>query len=260
MNGSSQHKVIDLDNVSFGWAGRQSKGGDDGFRLDISAFSLQRGEKLLLLGPSGSGKSTLLGLICGTLQAQAGSISICGTRLDQLSAGARDGFRADHLGVIFQLFNLVPYLSVLENVLLPLHFSKLRRERVGADSAARAAQASKLLAQLGLPAAILEKATVTLSVGQQQRVAAARALIGAPDLIVADEPTSSLDAALQRDFLTLLFDQIAQNDGALLMVSHDERLADQFDRVVQLEDILTLDRGVPGAEMTAAPSEKELTQ
>lgn len=238
MASTSQDTVIDMVDISFSWSTRSSKRVTDEFRLEIPAFSVRRGEKVLLIGPSGSGKSTLLGLICGTLQAQSGEIEICGTAFSQLGNAARDRFRADHLGVIFQLFNLVPYLSVLENVLLPLHFSAVRRARVGEAKAAQNKQARYLLNQLGLDDSVLNKATTALSVGQQQRVAAARALIGTPDIVIADEPTSSLDAARQKDFLALLFAQIEASNGTLLMVSHDERLADQFDRVVRLEDIL----------------------
>lgn len=235
----SKHKdmVIDLNGVTFSWPTGETRHGDDGFVLEIPSFSVRRGEKILLTGPSGSGKSTLLGLLCGTLQARAGTIEICGTQVDQLRTGARDMFRADHLGVIFQLFNLVPYLSVLENVLLPLHFSAVRRARVG-DVAAQHEQARILLAQLGLDDTVLDRPVTALSVGQQQRVAAARALIGSPDIVIADEPTSSLDAARQSDFLALLFARLEASGGTLLMVSHDERLAGQFDRMVRLEDIL----------------------
>lgn len=238
MASSSQDIVINMVDVSFSWETRSSKRAADEFHLEIPSFSVESGEKVLLVGPSGSGKSTLLGLICGTLQAQSGEIEICGTAFSQLGNAARDRFRADHLGVIFQLFNLVPYLLVLENVLLPLHFSAVRRGRVGEANAAQNKQARYLLNQLGLDDSVLNKATTALSVGQQQRVAAARALIGTPDIVIADEPTSSLDAARQKDFLALLFAQIEASNGTLLMVSHDERLADQFDRVVRLEDIL----------------------
>lgn len=237
MKPKNDNLVIDMKDVAFSWAAGLAGTADDKFTLEIPSFSVQRGEKILLTGPSGSGKSTLLGLICGTLQAQSGTIGICGTHIERLSTGARDMFRADHLGVIFQLFNLVPYLSVLENVILPLHFSKIRQARVG-NRVAQHAQACSLLAQLGLDLSVLDRPVTALSVGQQQRVAAARALIGAPDIVIADEPTSSLDAARQRDFLALLFAQLGENGGTLLMVSHDERLADQFDRMVRLEDIL----------------------
>jgi putative ABC transport system ATP-binding protein len=155
-----------------------------------------------------------------------------------LRAGARDRFRAARIGVIFQQFNLLPYASVADNILLPLRFAPERRARAG-DAMA---EARRLCMAIGLPDNTLDMQAGRLSVGQQQRVAVVRALIGAPPLIVADEPTSALDAATQDAFLELLFDQVAEAGSSLLMVSHDERLGEHFDRVVRLEDIVTTKR------------------
>lgn len=192
-----------------------------------------------MLGQSGSGKSTLLSLICGIVTADQGRVAVHDTDLATLRAGARDRFRAEQIGVIFQQFNLLPYARVLDNILLPLRFAPQRRARV-ADAPQEAA---RLCAALGLPAGIEYQPAGRLSVGQQQRVAVARALIGAPPLIVADEPTSALDADTQEAFLALMFEQVHQADASLLMVSHDDRLAAHFDRVVQLADIATTKRG-----------------
>ena len=217
--------VVKLQALRYAWPG--------GFTLALPELYLEQGETLLLLGESGAGKSTLLSLICGTLFPQQGQIEICGTLLSQLRPAARDRFRAEHIGVIFQQFNLLPFANVLENILLPLHFAPARRARLDDPEAT----ARALCAQLKLPADILKAKAETLSVGQQQRVAVARALIGAPPLVVADEPTSALDKANQTAFLDLLFAQLAETHAALLMVSHDESLARRFDRTLRLEEI-----------------------
>jgi putative ABC transport system ATP-binding protein len=190
-------------------------------------------ETVLLLGESGSGKSTLLSLICGTIVADAGEVLVAGTNIATLSPGQRDGFRAEQIGLIFQQFNLLPFASVLDNITLPLQFAAQRRARVSDPNA----EARKLCQDLRLPEDVVRARAGTLSVGQQQRVAAARALIGAPPLIIADEPTSSLDAATQATFLELLFAQSRTHGASVLMVSHDARLSDQFDRVIHMSDI-----------------------
>jgi putative ABC transport system ATP-binding protein len=196
-------------------------------------------ERVLLIGPSGSGKSTFLSLLCGILTPQSGRIEVLGTDLAQLSASARDGYRAEHFGIIFQMFNLLPYGTVIDNVLLPLNFAPARRRRVLARGAPEQ-EAARLLKRLGLaPEVVRGRSAADLSVGQQQRVAAARALIGAPELLVADEPTSALDRDRQAAFLELLFAEIAEAGAALIMVSHDESLAPRFDRVLRLDKIAT---------------------
>lgn len=202
--------------------------------LDIAQFVVQPGERIFLHGPSGSGKSTLLSLVAGVLTPTCGKVCVLGQDLASLRAGARDRYRADQTGFIFQLFNLVPYLSALENILLPCRFSAARRARV---DGAPEAEARRLAARLDLEAGLLHSPATALSVGQQQRVAAARALIGRPPLVVADEPTSALDEDRQRVFIDLLLGELQQTGGALLFVSHDRRLAGHFDRVVELPAI-----------------------
>ena len=223
---------LSLSDVHFAWPGK------GGFALSCPAFVLAPGERVLLLGSSGSGKSTLLSLICGIATPQRGQVLIAGTDMGALRAGARDRFRAARIGVIFQQFNLLPYASVADNILLPLRFAPERRARA-ADAIA---EARRLCMAIGLPDNLLYMPAGRLSVGQQQRVAVVRALIGAPPLIVADEPTSALDAATQDAFLQLLFDQVADAGSSLLMVSHDERLGAHFDRVVRLDEIVTTKR------------------
>jgi putative ABC transport system ATP-binding protein len=231
--------VISFSEVRFAWSGR------DSFSLAVDAFRVARGERLLLVGPSGAGKSTLLNLLCGVVSPRAGSIRVLGTEIGTLSQGARDRFRAEHFGVIFQMFNLLPYGTVLDNVLLPLSFAPGRRARAARERPA-ADEARALLTALGLEEALCDgPSAVALSVGQQQRVAAARALIGAPEIVVADEPTSALDTDRQRIFLDLLFDQLDRAGATLVMVSHEAALAPRFDRVVALDDIATAGRAGP---------------
>jgi len=224
--------VLDIADVAYRWPGRA------GFSLTVPDLSVAKAESVLLLGESGSGKSTLLSLICGTILPDLGRVSIAGTDTTALSGGARDKFRAEQIGVIFQQFNLLPFGSVLDNILLPLRFAPARRKRV--DNAA--AEAAELCAALGLPKDVVAAKATALSVGQQQRVAVARALIGQPPLIIADEPTSALDANSQAAFLDLLFAQIATHNTSLLMVSHDPRLGERFDRVIRMEDIAQTER------------------
>ena len=224
--------AIAIDGLRFRWRP------DRPWVLDIPIFSLAAGERLFLAGPSGSGKSTLLTLIAGIHLATEGHITVLGVDLAALSSPGRDRFRADRLGVIFQLFNLLPYLSVLENVMLPCQFSATRRARACATAGSVPAEARRLLAHLGLDDPGLERrAAAELSVGQQQRVAAARALIGRPALIVADEPTSALDTDRRLDFIELLHQECRSAGTALLFVSHDRSLASHFDRVVELSTL-----------------------
>lgn len=217
--------VVRLTDLRFDW-GRSPC-------LDIAEFALAPGEQLFLHGPSGSGKSTLLNLLAGVLLPRSGDIAILGTSLPRLSGSARDRFRADHIGLIFQQFNLIPYLSVVDNVLLPCRFSRRRRDQAG-DARA---EARRLLRHLDLDEALWQRPATALSVGQQQRVAAARALIGTPELVIADEPTSALDAERQAAFLDLLANECNAAGTALVFVSHDRRLAGRFSREIALKEI-----------------------
>ena len=220
--------VVSISDLRFAWAlGRDV--------LNIESFTLNAGERLFLRGASGSGKSTLLGIIAGVLEAGSGSVQILGHELTTLKPAARDRLRADHLGVIFQMFNLVPYLSVIGNVTLPLRFSPKRRAAIDGTEEN---EARRLLARLGLTdESLLSRRVSDLSVGQQQRVAAARALIGGPEIVIADEPTSALDAHVRDQFISLLSEEAQRTGAALLFVSHDAGLADHFDRAVDLSDI-----------------------
>jgi putative ABC transport system ATP-binding protein len=222
--------LIELANLGFAWPGQTQL-------LDIPAFTLARGETLFLKGPSGSGKTTLLGLLGGVQRAQSGHIRLLGQDLGQLSAGVRDRFRVDHTGYIFQQFNLLPFLSVRENVELPCRFSRLRAERAYQRHGSIDAAAAALLDHLGLRAELLGRRADELSIGQQQRVAAARALIGQPELVIADEPTSALDFDAREAFLQLLFTECRAAGASLLFVSHDQSLAPLFDRNLSLAEL-----------------------
>jgi len=202
--------------------------------LDIPNLHVARGERLFLHGPSGSGKTTLLGLIAGVLSPTAGRVQVLGSDLGAMGSAERDRFRAAHVGYVFQMFNLIPYLSVRENITLPARLSKPRRARLG--GAEPNAEAARLAAGLEIDAR-LDAPISELSVGQQQRVAVARALIGAPELIVCDEPTSALDADRRDRFLELLFASVAAAGSTLVFVSHDLALAERFGRTVALGQV-----------------------
>jgi len=169
--------------------------------IDIDGFTIRKGESIFLRGPSGSGKSTLLGLIGGVLTPGAGSVVICGQDIMEISSGQRDQIRADHLGIIFQQFNLLPYLSVIQNCVLSCRFS----------------------------------------ISRKLRAIVARALIGGPDLIIADEPTSALDYNNRDKFIELLNSQREAFGSSLLFVSHDNTLAAHFDRSESLTDLNVAD-------------------
>ena len=223
-------RILKLTNLQFGY-------GDGPPLIDITQFDIRAGESVFLRGPSGSGKSTLLGLIGGVLTPQSGTLSVCENELTDVSSAQRDKVRADHLGIIFQQLNLLPYIGVIQNCLLPCRFSARRREQAIKAHGSVTAAAETLVRGLGLTDAELSRPVGELSVGQQQRVAVARALIGGPDLIIADEPTSALDHDNRDRFIELLNQCREQFGSALLFVSHDQSLAPHFDSSVSLSDL-----------------------
>ncbi|RZL09978.1 MAG: ABC transporter ATP-binding protein [Rubrivivax sp.] len=234
--------VVDVLDLRFTWPGAAAP------CIDIPRFQVAASEAVFVHGPSGCGKSTLLSLLCGVLVADGGRVSLLAQDWLGLSTARRDAWRADHVGYIFQQFNLLPYLSALDNVLLPCRFSRLRRERAEAVAGTALTQARHLLAQVGLPEALWRRPATALSVGQQQRVAAARALIGLPEVVIADEPTSSLDEAARDRFMALLLEACRSAGAAVVFVSHDLRLAERFDRGVPLPAI---NRAAAGDEALA---------
>lgn len=220
-------KVIELQQLKFRWQGQTQD------TLNIPELTVQQGEHAFLRGSSGSGKTTLLNLLAGILPPASGEIKLLNQSLGTMNARQRDRFRADHMGVIFQQFNLLPYLSMLENVLLPCHFSARRKQQAGVmrDSA------EQLLDHLRLDQQLRQRPVTELSVGQQQRVAVARALIGKPEIIIADEPTSALDADTRNDFLRLLFSEADAQGSTILFVSHDPHIARHFPRIIELNEV-----------------------
>jgi len=220
--------IVKIESLRFQWSKNNN------FKIFVPKLEVGRGKKVLFLGESGSGKTTLLSLICGFLEPLSGSISINDKIISNLTSTNKDAYRSDNIGIIFQQFNLLPYANVIDNIILPLYFSKQRSKKV--ENKINAAM--NLCDQLRLPESILNQKASNLSVGQQQRVAVARALIGSPSIIVADEPTSSLDTEAQELFLDLMFDQISKNSSTLLMVSHDKSLTNYFDQVIDINEIL----------------------
>jgi putative ABC transport system ATP-binding protein len=222
--------VLSAESLRFSWPGSATP------CIDIEAFRITAGESVFLHGPSGCGKSTLLSLLAGVLVADEGRVCLLGHDWSKLSGAARDRCRVAHVGYIFQQFNLLPYLSVVDNVLLPCRFSARRREQASRQRGARE-EAEHLLDQMGLDRKLWQRQALQLSVGQQQRVAAARALIGQPEVVIADEPTSALDEDRREAFLDVLLTACAENDSALVFVSHDQRIAQRFARHVLLPEI-----------------------
>ena len=219
--------LLEIEALTYAWPG------DPAPLIDGLDLVVDPGQRVFLAGASGSGKSTLLALIGGLVTPAGGRIRISGQDLATLSRARRDRFRADHLGVIFQQFNLLPWLDPVANVLLGCQFSPARRQRPGNPERA----ATELLAAMGLADDRWTRRADELSVGQQQRVAAARALIGQPDLVLADEPTSALDADRRDVFIELLFAQAERAGSAILFVSHDRELANRFDATLELAEL-----------------------
>ena len=237
--------AVEIDRLRFAWRPGEAE------VLDLADFVVEAGERVFIEGPSGSGKSTLFGLLGGVLSPRQGTLRILDAEISAMPARRRDGFRADHIGIVFQMFNLVPYLSMIGNVTLPCRFSRRRRERATSRSGSPEAEARRLLSRLGLDRDDTLARTVTdLSVGQQQRVAVARALMGAPEVIMADEPTSALDEGTRERFLKLLFAQCDEAGATLLFASHDTRLGPLFDRRLSLPALNRTgpnESGVPSA-------------
>ncbi|RXP60925.1 ABC transporter ATP-binding protein [Lutibacter sp. HS1-25] len=225
------NSIIQIQNLNFGWDKSKVP------FITIPELEVLKSEHLLIKGDSGSGKTTFLNLISGVLPLSSGEIKILEKKLVDASSSQRDAIRANHMGVIFQMFNLIPYLSVIENVLIPIHFSEVKRNKIQTKGTTAKEEAIRLLSELGLQQKeIHEKKVTELSVGQQQRVAAARALIGSPEIILADEPTSALDEKNAMRFLDLLLEECKKNNSTLLYVSHDSRIQQRFQKSISIND------------------------
>jgi putative ABC transport system ATP-binding protein len=223
----SLNNTVDIESLRFAYRAARPV-------LDIAELKIVKGERVFLHGPSGSGKTTLLGILAGVLKAEQGRVKVLGRDLTKISGPARDALRGAHIGYIFQMFNLIPYLNVLENITLPCRINRERRRRVA--GASLESEACALADRLGI-GQLMDESVTDLSVGQQQRVAAARALLGAPELIIADEPTSALDEDQRENFLNLLFTHCGAIGATLLFVSHDRRMMGLFDRAISLPEI-----------------------
>lgn len=221
---------INLENIFFKYES------DQNFFLNINKFVVNQGDHLFIEGPSGCGKTTFLNILTGLIKPLNGSLQILGTDILSLNQAKADRFRADHFGIIFQCFNLIPYLSVIENILLPCMFSEERRQKALTNSPTLEAEANRLCNELNIEKNLLAKSVEQLSIGQQQRVAIARALIGQPEIIIADEPTSALDNYNTQQFLDTLLDSCQKNNMSLIFVSHNMTLKSKFEKVVNLEN------------------------
>lgn len=228
----SNHHVIKLNNLEFSYPQAP-----DQSILSIGSWEVQQGEHVFLYGPSGSGKSTLLNLLTGMVEPTSGSISVLDTDLSSLKNKQKDKFRAQHIGFVFQQLNLIPYLSVKDNILLADFFTPKSSEKTDVE-----AHLVHLIESLKLPLSILEQPASQLSVGQQQRVAIARALINKPELLIADEPTSALDQNSRDAFIELLFKLANESNATLVFVSHDKTLASHFGNVLDIESINKVQR------------------
>ena len=224
--------IIQLNNVRYRWPKQKHD------TLCIDSLIIKRNQHTFLKGASGSGKTTLLNLLAGILKPSSGSIQLLGEPMQELSSSARDRFRADNIGVVFQQFNLLPYLNILDNVKLPCEFSLKRKQQAQEQENGSIEDSAKhILQHLKIEESLYHRAVTDLSVGQQQRVAVARALIGKPSLIIADEPTSALDSETRDSFLDLLFSQAEAQGSTIVFVSHDPHIATHFSNVLDLAEI-----------------------
>ena len=195
--------------------------------LDVPHLQLEAGEQVVIRGRSGGGKTTLLNVIAGLATPDAGKIVVQTTDVTRLPEAARDRFRARHIGFVFQTFNLLAGFTALENVLLGMTFTGQRSDR---------RRATELLGRVGLGQRLSHK-PAALSVGEQQRVAVARALVNRPVLLLADEPTANIDPAHQQQVIDLLREVCRAEKVAMLLVTHSPEVAGQFDRVEHLENL-----------------------
>ena len=222
--------AINLKSVVFGY-------GDKAI-LNIPGLEIRRGSRCFVHGPSGSGKSTLLALLTGILEPESGVVSILGQSLRELYGVKMDRFRGSHIGYIFQMFNLLPYVDVRQNIALACRLNEDRLARAVKRFGSLDEGVTTIAGRLGI-GHLLSSPVYQLSVGQQQRVAAARAVLGAPELIIADEPTSALDSDHRRDFLNLLFSEADAYGATIVFVSHDRDLKSLFSESISLTDINT---------------------
>jgi len=201
-----------------------------GFRLGVSALEVAAGERVAIVGVSGSGKTTLLDLLAGIRVPGSGTVTVADQQISRLPDVARRNFRINRIGLIFQAFELLEYLTVRDNLLLPYHISPaLRRDAETGNRLTRLAQETGISERL-------DRHPEELSQGERQRAAICRALITSPDLILADEPTGNLDPENKQRVLDLLLEQVRNRGATLVMVTHDHNLLEPFDRVLDMRE------------------------
>ncbi|MEK9727354.1 MAG: ATP-binding cassette domain-containing protein [Candidatus Margulisiibacteriota bacterium] len=223
--------LIELKKIQFKYVNSQA------FTLKINQFELKKNTQAFIEGPSGCGKTTFLNLLTGLIKPQQGNIHLLGTDITTLSQIECDRFRADHFGIIFQLFNLIPYLSVIENIILPCTFSNKKAKRALQNESSLTAEAYRLCNELDIDDTLIKKPIQELSIGQQQRVAIARAIIGQPDILIADEPTSALDNERRDQFIQLLLQEANKYNMNLLFVSHAMSIKSKFNTILNLNEL-----------------------
>ena len=220
--------MISLSELQFSYL--NSNANASSFAMRVAAQSVPQGSSTALVGPSGSGKTTLLALIAGTLRADSGTISVNDQTITDFTDGELGRFRIGNVGQVFQAFELLDYLMVTENVMLPWYIS------ANGDKAAMRIRAVDLLSGVGLESK-LSSMPNELSQGEQQRVAVCRAMLNDPPVLLADEPTGNLDQENKQNVVDLLVEQARDNNSTLLMVTHDESLLDKFDSVLDMRNV-----------------------
>ncbi len=220
------HKqMVTIRDLHFSWQASD-------FHLHLPHLEIPAGTSVAVTGSSGAGKTTLLNIIAGILVADSGSVNVGDTNLSDLSDGERRAFRLRQIGLIFQSFELIDYLNVLDNVLLPARISPALHVTPDLRS-----HAGELLKGVGLER-FADRSVTRLSQGERQRVAICRALLSTPSLLLADEPTGNLDPESTQRIVEILFDHVRQSGTTLLMVSHDHSLLPQFDSVIDFNSLL----------------------
>ena len=220
----NEKQILQIDDLKFWYTGKE-------FQLEISNLKINKGSKVAILGKSGSGKTTLAHLISGILKPQSGLIRFMGQNISNLSDGERRAYRIKNIGFIFQEFELIEYLSVLDNLILPYKLNKslsLNEETIN--------RAKAIAGRIEIENK-LHKYPNQLSGGERQRLATARALITSPSLVIADEPTGNLDTQTANKVLNEIIKQSSKSNSTLLMITHDPRLLESFDQVIDLNKL-----------------------